>query len=379
MTEPDPGHQRYPHHSVGNHSGAGTENKLTEHSDEEDDFRDSEVNSSERFMKKDPKTRTTIRNLRIREDTAKYLRNLDPKSAFYDPKSRSMRENPHPDKNPEEVGFAGDNFVRDTGDVTEFNKIRKFAWEAEGQGLDGIHLQAAPSIVELMFQKDKKEKQEKRAEIKQKILEQYGGEEHLNTLPKELLIAQTEHYVEYSQDGKIVQGTVKVIPKSKYPEDVFINNHTSVWGSYWVDAKWGYACCKQTLKNSYCIGDSQMQAGRIPEGPKVPKGSEQAQNSTVSNGSNKKKENVAEQKEDDSSSSEGPSKKRKGKKSKKKKKEKSKKRKRDELDDDRLRAFNSLSKDHSEVTDEQMEEYRQKRIKWNDPMRDYLTNDVTVK
>jgi len=35
-------------------------------------------------------------NLRIREDTAKYLRNLDPNSAPYDPKSRSMKENPNP-------------------------------------------------------------------------------------------------------------------------------------------------------------------------------------------------------------------------------------------------------------------------------------------
>ena len=29
-------------------------------------------------VKKDAKTRTTVRNLRIREDTAKYLRNLNP-------------------------------------------------------------------------------------------------------------------------------------------------------------------------------------------------------------------------------------------------------------------------------------------------------------
>lgn len=33
----------------------------------------------------------------IREDTAKYLRNLDPKSAYYDPKTRSMREDPYRD------------------------------------------------------------------------------------------------------------------------------------------------------------------------------------------------------------------------------------------------------------------------------------------
>lgn len=40
------------------------------------------------------KGRMTVRNLRIREDTAKYLRNLDVDSAYYDPKTRSMRENP---------------------------------------------------------------------------------------------------------------------------------------------------------------------------------------------------------------------------------------------------------------------------------------------
>lgn len=38
--------------------------------------------------KVDSKQRITVRNLRIREDTAKYLRNLDPNSAYYDPKTR---------------------------------------------------------------------------------------------------------------------------------------------------------------------------------------------------------------------------------------------------------------------------------------------------
>lgn len=45
--------------------------------------------------KVDSKQRITVRNLRIREDTAKYLRNLDLNSAYYDPKTRSMRENPY--------------------------------------------------------------------------------------------------------------------------------------------------------------------------------------------------------------------------------------------------------------------------------------------
>jgi pre-mRNA-processing factor SLU7 len=54
----------------------------------------------------------TVRNLRIREDVAKYLRNLDPNSAYYDPKTRSMRENPLPHLNPDELQYAGDNLLR---------------------------------------------------------------------------------------------------------------------------------------------------------------------------------------------------------------------------------------------------------------------------
>lgn len=34
----------------------------------------------------DPRAKVTVRNLRNREDTAKYLRNLDVNSAYYDPK-----------------------------------------------------------------------------------------------------------------------------------------------------------------------------------------------------------------------------------------------------------------------------------------------------
>lgn len=51
----------------------------------------------------DAKTRVTVRNLRIREDTAKYLMNLDLESAYYDPKTRSMREAPEANVRPEDV------------------------------------------------------------------------------------------------------------------------------------------------------------------------------------------------------------------------------------------------------------------------------------
>ena len=50
------------------------------------------------------------------------------------------------------------------------------------------------------------------------------------------------------------------LPKSKYEEDVYINNHTTVWGSWWRDHQWGYKCCKQVIRNSYCTGTAGIEA-----------------------------------------------------------------------------------------------------------------------
>ena len=48
------------------------------------------------------------------------------------------------------------------------------------------------------------------------------------------------------------------IPKSeRYEEDVFVNGHTSVWGSYYQDGKWGYACCHQFEKDSICTAQNE--------------------------------------------------------------------------------------------------------------------------
>lgn len=74
-------------------------------SDEEDADEDKYADSADAVGQKlDAKTRITVRNLRIREDTAKYLINLDPESAYYDPKTRSMRDAPLKDIPAEEVG-----------------------------------------------------------------------------------------------------------------------------------------------------------------------------------------------------------------------------------------------------------------------------------
>lgn len=76
-------------------------------SDEEDEDQDKYAEAADAVGQKlDTKTRITVRNLRIREDTAKYLINLDPSSAYYDPKTRSMRDNPLKNVSAEEVSSS---------------------------------------------------------------------------------------------------------------------------------------------------------------------------------------------------------------------------------------------------------------------------------
>lgn len=61
--------------------------------------------------------------------------------------------------------------------------------------------------------------------------------------------------------GQVIKGQEAVV-RSRYDEDVFPGNHSSVWGSYWADGKWGYACCKSHLKNSLCMGDRVEQVAQ---------------------------------------------------------------------------------------------------------------------
>ncbi|GKC84629.1 pre-mRNA-splicing factor SLU7-like protein, partial [Tanacetum coccineum] len=80
------------------------------------------------------------------------------------------------------------------------------------------------------------------------------------TLPRELLLGQSEREVEYDRAGRIIRGQEMALPKSKYEVDVCISNHTTVWGSWWKDHQWGYKCCKQFVKLSYCTGAAGIEA-----------------------------------------------------------------------------------------------------------------------
>ncbi|KAH0993784.1 hypothetical protein GBA52_005267 [Prunus armeniaca] len=142
------------------------------------------------FAKVEKRVRTTgggstgtVRNLRIREDTAKYLLNLDVNSAYYDPKTRSMREDPLPDADPNEKFYGGDNQYRVSGQALEFKKLNIHAWEAFEKGQD-IHMQAAPSQAELLYKNFKVIKDKLKSQMKDAIMEKYGNAATEEVLPK---------------------------------------------------------------------------------------------------------------------------------------------------------------------------------------------------
>lgn len=157
--------------------------------------------------KVDSKQRITVRNLRLREDTAKYLYNLDPNSAYYDPKTRSMRENPLPDASKPSIvtPFTGENFIRYTGDVSKVNKAQVFAWQAAEKGID-VHLQALPTKAEIIQKEFEVKKNEYNDRISKYITHKYGEPEKQAKPSSDLQLEQTELYVEYSRTGRVVKG-----------------------------------------------------------------------------------------------------------------------------------------------------------------------------
>uniref|UniRef100_A0A6U4RSM2 Pre-mRNA-splicing factor SLU7 n=1 Tax=Hemiselmis andersenii TaxID=464988 RepID=A0A6U4RSM2_HEMAN len=213
-------------------------------------------------------TRVSVRNLRIREDTAKYLRNLDVKSAFYDPKTRAMRSNPNPDKDPTELDFAGDNFERYTGDTRRVASQQLYEFAAYDRGQD-VHMIAMPTQAERLHDKFQEKQETLKDSVKDKLINQYGGAEHNQSLPDRLKFGQTEVYREYAPDGSLIKGQETVVLNTKYEEDRMINNHTAVWGSFWHNGQWGYKCCCAFVRNSYCTGEAGAAAFAKQKGERI--------------------------------------------------------------------------------------------------------------
>lgn len=178
-------------------------------------------------------------------------------------------------------------------------------------------------------------------------------------------MGETEHYVEYSRDGRVIKGQARAVRKSKYEEDVLVNNHTSVWGSYFSvrDMTWGYACCHLLSRNSICTGEAGKRAKsqvvnqverRMLEAP--PKDAASAMEEPPSvKASGLWGENLAPELDTKKLA---------------KALQKADKQQRKAFErDERKRKYNSLRED--DVTAEEMEAYRMKKVRADDPMANY--------
>lgn len=237
--------------------GDGEDKKLVEGLDEDDEEDNAGDAKYEAETDMGRKQATSTRNLRLREDTAKYLLNLDLDSAKYDPKTRSMVAVPQGNDNSGLLAEEG--FMRTSGDAAEFEKAQKYAWETQERGdKNKIHLQANPTSGEYFRKKERAEGEAKREAQRKLLLDKYGDQPRASN-SKDAAVVESDKYVEYDEKGKI-KGAPAPEQKSKYPEDILINNHTSVWGSWWSNFRWGYACCYSTVKNSYCTGERGREA-----------------------------------------------------------------------------------------------------------------------
>ena len=141
-------------------------------------------------------------------------------SLSFDPKTRSMRDNPLPMENPEELPFAGDNFGRISGDAVELAKTSLFAWEADAKNQDSaINPISNPSQVEFMRKQFEEKKGKLEEDKKKAVLDKYGtgGAEKTDEGSDERRMAlnSSEGYVEYSRDGRVLRGAAKAVAKSK--------------------------------------------------------------------------------------------------------------------------------------------------------------------
>ena len=195
---------------------------------------------------------TSTRQLRLREDTAKYLLNLDLDSARYDPKTRSM------DIAPTNTDDAEDGFVRPTleGDAANFERAQRYAWETQEGNSSGaataavkkLHLQANPTEGEILLKQQTLLAAEKRAARQAYLESQYGNTAlKPDDTVKALLTASNSTFVEYDDSGAIKGSKNKIvgIPKSKYPEDIYPSNHTSTFGVLVVEFPVGICMLSQ--------------------------------------------------------------------------------------------------------------------------------------
>jgi pre-mRNA-processing factor SLU7 len=219
----------------------------------EDEEKNQEYAYNELVNNIDPRTKTTTRNYRQREDTAAYLHNLDTNELQYDGKSRAAREiiSAVPESTDDNQMYR-DSWVKITGDMISLNEQEEILQKINSQGND-LNSMSNPSQSEALYKYLKDREQEVLEKREEQLESVYGQQNFVKPveIPKE-----SEEYKEYTRQGEVYKKAEKT---PKYSEDVFVNGHTSVWGS-WYDREtglWGYACCRIVKRLDRCKGNNK--------------------------------------------------------------------------------------------------------------------------
>ena len=129
----------------------------------------------------------STRQLRLREDTAGYLKDLNLDSAAkYDPKTRTMDTSVSKlNTDGSDPTIADEGFTRKAateGDAVEFERAQRYAWQSQetsGASTGGtkLHLQANPTHGEIVRKKLTAEADAKRAAKRKELLDKYGAQQ----------------------------------------------------------------------------------------------------------------------------------------------------------------------------------------------------------
>lgn len=229
----------------------------------QDDFKEKKLNREFLDQEYDPKTKS-FEPLRNRYDTAKYLHNLD--ADDYNGKTRSLNSAHNQNDSSGSMQFESDNFSKHTGEALNFMEQERFTWNLVSKGNSEINSYATPLLAERMFKESQKKSKMLHGENFEKTSERYGGTEYFK-VPVNNLLIQQDRYVEYDQHGKVItKGMSQEVGKSRYLEDSYPSDHTSVWGSWWNrELGWGFSCCHGTDRNAVCLSDRGKKLAIVKE------------------------------------------------------------------------------------------------------------------
>ena len=84
-----------------------------------------------------------------------------------------------------------------------------------------------------MFNKSKDRDTKMKGVIYQSLTNRYGETEHYENQEMNYMIDNGDKYMEWDSKGELIKASNTQVPKSRYTEDQYINDHSSVWGSWW--------------------------------------------------------------------------------------------------------------------------------------------------